>query len=177
MFIHSGTVETGQAQRKLWGIFACFSFSIYFSQTFLSSTASGSMWGLQLNCGFLSFFISFPSQTGGRKASSETKVLHSNRLGARGKYPPGKFSDGETPEGAEGEGVGGNVPPCLSFSLRHSPVPHDSCIQTQAAPCQGHTEGRGQTEARKMARGPVWSVLQWEQESWGIENRIQRSVF
>ena len=56
MFLHSGTVETAQAQRKLWGFFSPFCFTIYFQKPFLSSTATGSMWGLQLNCGSLSFF-------------------------------------------------------------------------------------------------------------------------
>lgn len=135
---------------------------------------------------FSPFFFLFPHKQEEESLPQKQRVLHSNRLGARGKYPHGRFSDGETREGAEGEGVGDKVRPaplppprasCLNFSLRLSPVPHDSCIHTQAAPCQGHTEGRGQTEARKMARGPVWSVLQWEKDSWGVENRIQRSVF
>ena len=63
MFLHSGTVETAQEQRKLWGFFSPFCFTIYVQKPFLSSTATGSMWGLQLNCGSLSFFCFLYSKT------------------------------------------------------------------------------------------------------------------
>lgn len=50
----------------------------------------------------------------------------------------------------------------LSFSLRLSSLPH-FCNCAQAAPSQG----RDEAEARRMTRGPVRPVLQWEKEIGG----------
>lgn len=71
---------------------------------------------------FSPFLFLFPHKQEEESLPQKQSVLHSNRLGARGKYPPGRFSDGETPEGAEGEGVGDDVRP----APHPTPVPRAS---------------------------------------------------
>ena len=121
MFIHSETAETAQAQRKLWGVFSRFCSTIYFQKPFLSSTASGSMWGLQLNCDSLIFLFPSLHKHEGKRLPQKQRVWDSFRLSARGKCPPGKFSDGETLEGERETGEGVRFPLLLVPQFLPSP--------------------------------------------------------
>lgn len=73
----------------------------------------------------LIFLFPFPHKHEGKRLPQKQRVLDSFQLSARGKCPPGKFSDGETLEGERGKGEGGRfpLPPVPQFLPSPQPSP------------------------------------------------------
>ena len=137
-----GNSRNRPSAQKIMGLFFPFLFHNLFPEALFVFNSLRLYVGSAAQLWFsLIFLFPFPHKREGKRLPQKQRVLDSFQLSARGKCPPGKFSDGETLEGERGKGEGGGSPcrlyrergkgegggsPCrlyLSFSLRLSPLP------------------------------------------------------